>query len=57
VDDLRGVGIHEGRIWIREGGGFLVILFVVADFLPPVVFVQNHLYSMQSSTKKRVQYA
>jgi len=23
--DLRGVGIHEGRIWIREGGDFLAI--------------------------------
>ena len=46
MDDLRGVGIHDGRMWIREGGDFLVILFAVAGFLPPVVFVFNHLYSM-----------
>jgi hypothetical protein len=35
VGDLRGVGIHGGRIWIREGGDFLVIVFAVAGFLPP----------------------
>jgi hypothetical protein len=46
VDNLRGVGIHDGRMWIREGGDFLVIVFVVAGFLPPVVFVFNHLHSM-----------
>jgi hypothetical protein len=32
--DLRGVGIHEGRIWIREGGGLLVIVFSFLLFNP-----------------------
>ena len=33
MDGLRGVGIHEGRIWIGEGGGLLVIIFAVTGLI------------------------